>query len=78
MAIRLTLTPSFRPLFEIENPILEPIKHIDTLGKDRYINSTSARGMGLGLWICRQIIELHDASILLSQNQNSFKVALKF
>ena len=58
------------------NKTNSPIFDIDRLGKERYTHSTSARGMGLGLWICNQIIELHGGNIQLKAGQSTFEVYL--
>ncbi|HZX75524.1 MAG TPA: ATP-binding protein [Cyclobacteriaceae bacterium] len=76
--IRITLTDHGKPLLEIENEVTQPVQNIEELGKDRYMNSGSARGLGLGLWICKQIIELHDAEFSISQNGVRFKVIVGF
>lgn len=59
----------------ISNPINSPIDKIEMLGDSRYADSQ--RGMGLGLWISKQLIELHDGALHFSCNHNFFEAELK-
>ena len=59
----------------ISNPIHAPINKIETLGYSRYVDSQ--RGMGLGLWISKQLVELHNGSLQLSYRTNLFEAELK-
>jgi signal transduction histidine kinase len=61
----------------IKNKIEMPIKDIDSLGKARYMNSTSARGMGLGLWICNQIISMHNGELEINADKLEFTVTTR-
>jgi len=67
-----------KTLLEIENEVIQPVQNIEALGKDRYMSSSVARGMGLGLWICKQIVELHDAVFSISQDGTRFKSTVTF
>jgi two-component system, OmpR family, heavy metal sensor histidine kinase CusS len=65
-------------LFNIENPLDNPIKNIEMLGKKRCTNSNSARGMGLGLWICNQIISMHNGELEIRADNLEFIVTARF
>jgi len=62
----------------IENKSQAPIQNVSMLGKERYTHSTSARGMGLGLWICGRIIELHEGKLSMEVKGNTFRVRVFF
>lgn len=63
---------------QISNKAHFAIPQVDLLGKERFTNSSSARGMGLGLWICNQIMELHGASFTIENVDNNFVVSMAF
>jgi signal transduction histidine kinase len=54
-----------------------PKQNREQLGMKRYAHSNSARGMGLGLWICNQLIELHNGEIQILHEGQDFSVTIK-
>ena len=62
----------------VENLAMRPIQYFESLGHDRYMNSASARGMGLGLWIGKQIMDLHKGKLELKQDGNKIQVGIIF
>jgi signal transduction histidine kinase len=62
----------------LENHANKPVMHLELLGQDRYMNSASARGMGLGLWISKQILDLHGYKLVLSASGDRFQVKVVF
>jgi signal transduction histidine kinase len=62
----------------LENNSIRPIPNFEILGRDRYMNSASARGMGLGLWISRKILDLHGYKLVLNDDGNKIRVAIAF
>jgi signal transduction histidine kinase len=69
---------SGQPALFIENIAQRPIQHFESLGHDRYMNSLSARGMGLGLWIGKQIMDLHNGKLELKQTEKMIQVGIIF
>jgi two-component system sensor histidine kinase KdpD len=64
-------------IIEVKNPISEPVKNFELLGRERYTSSTSVRGMGLGLWICSQILTLHHSELEIQELNSEFIVRIK-
>jgi signal transduction histidine kinase len=63
-------------ILSISNSISAPINKIESLGDDRYADSQ--RGMGLGLWISKQLMALHDGSLQFTCTNNVFVAELNF
>lgn len=59
----------------ITNSIHTPVNNIETLGISRYVDSQ--RGMGLGLWISKQLVDLHKGSLQFGCEKSLFEANLK-
>lgn len=64
-------------VIKVKNLIIKPIKNIELLGRERYTNSEAARGMGLGLWICSQILNMHKGELILKEENLEFEACIK-
>lgn len=62
--------------FVIQNRISEPVANIDALTSEFKPSASLKTGLGMGLWICNQIINMHGASMSLHQNKDHFFVSI--
>jgi signal transduction histidine kinase len=63
---------SGRVLLEVGNPLSQSIDNIESL-KDGFKKSNQlSSGLGMGLWICDQIITLHQGFLTLIPSDNTF------
>lgn len=54
------------------NPITTKIENIDNLTSEFKKSYELSSGLGMGLWICDQIVKLHAGKLTLSQQGDSF------
>lgn len=62
---------------ETRNPLLKPVDNWERLGKERHTSPSTVRGMGIGLWICNQIMDIHKGELVLAKSDSEFVVAIK-
>jgi signal transduction histidine kinase len=63
---------SGRIRLEVSNPFCQSIDNIESL-KDGFKKSNQlSTGLGMGLWICNQIITLHRGLLTLTHSDNTF------
>jgi K+-sensing histidine kinase KdpD len=63
---------SGRIRLEVSNPFCQSIDNIESL-KDGFKKSNQlSTGLGMGLWICDQIITLHRGLLTLTHSDNTF------
>lgn len=60
----------------ISNQIEHEVPDISLLATEYHRTDHRTSGMGLGLWICSNIVKLHEGDIKFSQSENGFKVRL--
>jgi signal transduction histidine kinase len=61
----------------IDNPVTEPVENIHLLTREFQKSLERSRGLGMGLWICDQIIKLHSGELLLENRSNKFVATVK-
>jgi signal transduction histidine kinase len=59
-----------------ENKIVTPIKNLQELKKEFRKSHELSAGLGLGLWICDQLVKLHEGSLEIDQHEGVFQVRL--
>lgn len=64
-------------LLRVKNTISNPIENPEKLGKERYTRSSTSRGMGLGLWICNQIMAMHSGELIITPSDLEFEVEIQ-
>lgn len=64
-------------IVSIENPVNEPVENIQLLKLEFQKSLERSRGLGMGLWICDQIIKLHSGELLLENRSNRFVATVK-
>ncbi|HEU5292666.1 MAG TPA: histidine kinase dimerization/phospho-acceptor domain-containing protein [Cyclobacteriaceae bacterium] len=76
--IKLSLSNQESEIFlTVRNPLSMSIESFEKLGSERHTNPSAARGMGLGLWICNQIIGMHKGKLTLNQADSEFIATIK-
>lgn len=57
----------------ISNPVSEPVDDMASLKNEFKKSKEMSAGLGMGLWICDQIMLLHGGQLLLTQNDGYFE-----
>jgi two-component system, OmpR family, heavy metal sensor histidine kinase CusS len=57
---------------EVSNPFSQPIENIQILKEGFKKSNQLSSGLGMGLWICDQIVALHRGSLTLMHLDNTF------
>lgn len=60
------------------NPIKTKIENIDSLTSEFKKSYELSSGLGMGLWICNQIVKLHKGKLTLTQQGDSFNASVLF
>lgn len=60
----------------ITNMVEQEVPDIELLTSEYHRNDHRTSGMGLGLWICKNIAQLHNGDITISQHEKQFTVTL--
>jgi signal transduction histidine kinase len=60
----------------IENRIDSPIKNLQELKKEFRKSNELSAGLGLGLWICDQLMKLHGGKLEISQEEGVFRASI--
>jgi two-component system sensor histidine kinase QseC len=62
-------------LVQIRNTAQQPVSNIDVL-KSEFTKSTElSSGVGMGLWICERVLQLHQSTLHVSQTGQYFDAA---
>lgn len=60
----------------IENTTNLPLQNLEGLKKEFRKSTELSSGLGLGLWICDQLMKLHGGRLTLDQHNSMFRVSL--
>jgi two-component system sensor histidine kinase QseC len=60
------------------NPIDKPVPDVENLTEEFRKSDALTPGIGMGLWICSRILEMHHASIKLSSTRGFFNAEITF
>ncbi|MEO1051507.1 MAG: HAMP domain-containing sensor histidine kinase [Bacteroidota bacterium] len=60
-----------------DNKLVEPIEDIASLTSQYHKSKEYSSGLGLGLWICNEILRLHQGELRLSQKNLTFKAQVR-
>jgi len=60
----------------IENPLQAPIHDLQGLKKEFRKSQELSAGLGLGLWICDQLMKLHEGRLDIEQEEGIFKASI--
>ena len=60
----------------IANPIDSPIANFENLKEEFQKSNELSAGLGMGLWICDQIMKLHDDKFEIEQEQGIFRCVI--
>ncbi len=60
----------------IENQIVAPIENLQELKKEFRKSQELSAGLGLGLWICDQLMKLHSGRLVIDQDKQVFKASI--
>ena len=57
---------------EVSNPVSIPVPDPQLLTREFKKSREFSAGLGMGLWICQQILQLHNGTLGLSSNGSTF------
>jgi signal transduction histidine kinase len=66
----------FEVLTIVTNPIGEPVANLPNLVNEFQKSKELSDGLGMGLWICNQIVKLHDGRLILESEDELFKASV--
>lgn len=67
-----------RDAVSIVNKTINPVTNIQSLTSEFNKSEELSSGLGMGLWLCNQIIILHEAELKLSYNDSEFSATILF
>jgi two-component system, OmpR family, heavy metal sensor histidine kinase CusS len=60
----------------VSNPVLAAVKNPELLVQEFKKSTELSSGLGMGLWICDQMVKRHGCSLTLSSTESQFRAAL--